>query len=128
MRTNRPRGEEETEQKEETGHNKAASLAPSEQDLGGFLHKKEHLLTPSPTMFGKEQHSLQRQLSLESLLVYETRFPHKEEKVFLPTADLKHHNLCHAWMTFQALLKGSSICQDFNSPGPRVLLKCYCMG
>lgn len=52
--TNNPGGEEETEQRGETGH-KAASLAPWEQDFGGLLQKAPGAsLTPSPTAFGKK--------------------------------------------------------------------------
>jgi len=55
---NKPRGEEETEQNGETGHwNKAASLAPQEQDLGGPLQEAAGVsLMCSCTAFGKEQH------------------------------------------------------------------------
>lgn len=61
--TNKPGGKEETEQKGETEH-KAASLAPREQDLGGLLQKAPGApAIPSPTARGKEQHSLQKQLS-----------------------------------------------------------------
>lgn len=62
--TNKPRGEEDTEQKGgETGHwNKAASLVTRERDLGGLLQKVPGaFLTPATPEFGKKQHCIGRQ-------------------------------------------------------------------